>query len=91
VLCYEVLSSTEWGPGFQDWAFSPNVFMDITSTLETKLLAVEAYRHTFQSEVRPFPHPRSPEAVRIHAQHRGLMVGVAAAEAFLLVREIERG
>jgi LmbE family N-acetylglucosaminyl deacetylase len=91
VLCYEVVSSTEWGPGFQEWAFLPNVFVDISLTLEAKLQAVEAYRRTFESEVRPFPHPRSPEAVRIYAQQRGLMVGIGAAEAFLLVRQIERG
>jgi len=88
VLCYEMASSTEWGPPFSEWAFLPNVFVDISATLETKLRAVEAYRKTFQSEVKPFPHPRSPEAVRIYAQQRGVTVGMLAAEAFVLVREL---
>ena len=88
VLCYEVASSTEWGPSFAEWAFLPNVFVDISATLEAKLRAVEAYRETFQSEVKPFPHPRSPEAVRIYAQHRGVSVGIQTAEAFVLVREL---
>jgi LmbE family N-acetylglucosaminyl deacetylase len=88
VLCYEVASSTEWAPPFVDWAFLPNVFMDINATLGAKLNAVEAYRETFQSEVRPFPHPRSPEAVRLYAQQRGIAVGMLAAEAFVLVREL---
>jgi len=88
VLCYEVASSTEWGPPFAEWAFFPNVYVDITGTLEAKLQAFEAYRDTFISEVRPFPHPRSPEAVRIYAQHRGVSVGSYAAEAFVLVREV---
>jgi LmbE family N-acetylglucosaminyl deacetylase len=91
VLCYEMASSTEWGPPFTEWAFLPNVFVDISATLEAKLKAVEAYRETFQSEVKPFPHPRSPEAVRIYAQQRGITVGMAAAEAFALVRELVKG
>jgi LmbE family N-acetylglucosaminyl deacetylase len=90
VLCYEMASSTEWGPPFAEWAFLPNVFVDISTTLEAKLRAVEAYRETFQSEVRPFPHPRSSEAVRICAQQRGVTVGMKAAEAFILVRELVR-
>lgn len=88
VLCYETASSTEWGPPFAEWEFLPNVFVDISATLEAKLRAVEAYRETFQSEVKPFPHPRSPEAVRIYAQQRGVTVGMLAAEAFVLVREL---
>ncbi len=90
VLCYEVASSTEWGPPFADWAFLPNVHVDISSTLEAKLRAIEAYRETFQSEIKPFPHPRSPEAVRFYAQQRGITVGMTAAEAFVLVRELLR-
>lgn len=88
VLCYEVASSTEWCPPFTEWAFVPNVFVDVSATLVAKLGAVEAYRETFQNEVKPFPHPRSPEAVRIYAQQRGVTVGMQAAEAFVLVREL---
>ncbi len=88
VLSYEVASSTEWGPPFGEWAFLPNSFVDIAPTLETKLCAVEMYRETFESEIKPFPHPRSPEAVRIYAQQRGVSVGLQAAEAFMLVREL---
>lgn len=91
VLCYEVASSTEWGPPFAEWAFLPNVYVDITATLEAKLRAFEAYRQTFQSEIKPFPHPRSPEAVRIFAQQRGVTVGMQAAEAFILVRQLVKG
>jgi LmbE family N-acetylglucosaminyl deacetylase len=87
-LCYEVASSTEWGPPFPDWAFLPNVFVNIKATLDTKLRAVETYRQTYQSEVKPFPHPRSPEAVSIYAQQKGVTVGMQAAEAFVLLREL---
>jgi LmbE family N-acetylglucosaminyl deacetylase len=88
VLCYEVPSSTEWGPPFADWAFLPNVFVDISDTLEVKQQAVKAYRTTFESEVKPYPHPRSPEAVQINAQQRGIVVGMRAAEAFVLMRQL---
>jgi LmbE family N-acetylglucosaminyl deacetylase len=88
LLCYEVASSTEWGPSFGEWAFIPNLFVDISATLELKLKAVDAYRATFESEIKAFPHPRSPEAVQIYSQHRGVTVGMRAAEAFVLVREL---
>ncbi len=88
VLSYEVASSTEWGPPFTEWAFQPNVYVDISVTLDAKLQAIEAYRETFQSEIKPYPHPRSPEAVGVYAQHRGITVGMQAAEAFVLVREL---
>jgi LmbE family N-acetylglucosaminyl deacetylase len=88
LLCYEVASATEWGPPCTDWVFSPNVFVDVHNTLDAKLRALDAYRETFQSEVKPYPHPRSSEAVRIFAQHRGVTVGLQAAEAFVLLREL---
>ena len=88
LLCYEVASSTEWGPPFADWAFLPTVYIDISATLDEKLRAFEAYRTTFISEVRPYPHPRSPEALRVYAQQRGIAVGMQAAEAFILVRDL---
>lgn len=87
LLCYEVASSTEWGPPFAEWAFLPTVYVDISQTLEIKVRAFEAYRDTFVSEVKPFPHPRSPEGVRIYALHHGIVAGLRAAEAFILVRE----
>jgi len=90
VLCYEVASSTEWAPPLSDSAFLPNVFVDINDTLDEKLRAVEAYRDTFMPEVTEFPHPRSPEAVRVYAHSRGVSVGMVAAEAFALVRGLRR-
>ncbi len=91
VLCYEVASSTEWGPPFADWAFLPNVYLDISAVLEKKLEALAAYKDTYRSEIMPFPHPRSIEAARAYAQQRGITVGMHAAEAFVLVRELQFG
>jgi LmbE family N-acetylglucosaminyl deacetylase len=85
VLCYEVLSETEWAAPFVDNAFVPNVFVYISETLGTKLKAMSEYK----SELKEFPHPRSLEAITALAKMRGAAVGVEAAEAFMLVREIQ--
>ena len=85
VICYEVLSETEWAAPFVDSAFAPNVFVNISEMLETKLKAMSEYK----SELKEFPHPRSLEAISALAKMRGAAVGVEAAEAFMLVREIQ--
>lgn len=84
VYTFEVPSSTEWT--FQQFqpSFVPNVFVDISIGLERKIEAMQVY----ESEARHFPHPRSPEALRVIAQTRGSMVGLQAAEAFQLIRSV---
>jgi len=84
LLFFEVPSSTEWRPPSSAESFNPNWFVDITATLTAKMKALEAY----QAELRPFPHPRSLQAVGALAQWRGASVGVEAAEAFVLGRKI---
>ena len=83
VLCYETLSETEWAAPSVENAFIPNVYVDISDTLETKLKAAAAYK----TELKEFPHPRSLEAISALAKLRGSTIGVEAAEAFTLVRE----
>ena len=82
IMCFEVLSSTEWNVGS---SFIPNAFVDITDLFDKKIAALREYR----SEMRQYPHPRSPEGAEILAKMRGLVVGRKAAEAFEIVREIE--
>ena len=84
LLFFEVPSSTEWRPPGSAESFNPNWFVDISSTLATKL---EALR-TYGAELRAFPHPRSLKAVDALAQWRGATVGVEAAEAFFLARKL---
>ena len=83
VLCYELLSSTEWGNTLNYGTFTPNFYVDIADTLDTKLKAMAAYK----TELKEPPHPRSLKAISILASLRGLNVGIAAAEAFRLIRE----
>ncbi|HEC15248.1 MAG TPA: PIG-L family deacetylase [Sedimenticola sp.] len=84
LLFFEVPSSTEWRPTGSAPQFVPNFFVDITGTLEVKQRALQAYR----DEMRPFPHPRSLEAIEALARWRGASCGVAAAEAFVLGRQL---
>ncbi len=85
VYAFEVLSSSHVAaPNFGP-PFLPNSFVDIASTLERKLSAMTRYKGELQS----FPHPRSLEAIKALAQLRGTVCGLPAAEAFVLVREIQ--
>ncbi|MBO9517198.1 MAG: PIG-L family deacetylase [Porphyrobacter sp.] len=86
IFCYETLSETNWYAPPTTPAFVPNVFFDITDTLDAKLDAFAA----FESQVRSFPEERSIEAINALAQFRGATVHVRAAEAFMLIREIAR-
>jgi LmbE family N-acetylglucosaminyl deacetylase len=90
LLCYETASSTEWAPPFPGSVFSPNVFVDIAGTLPAKLEALAAYERTHSGEMRPYPHPRSYEAVEAYAKRHGAAAGVHAAEPFMLVRQVHR-
>ncbi len=82
IYAFEVPSSTEWA--FQQFnnPFSPNVFVDISATLETKIQAMQLY----SSEMQTFPHPRSKKLLKFHSQYRGSIAGLTAAEAFELIR-----
>jgi LmbE family N-acetylglucosaminyl deacetylase len=84
LLFFEVPSSTEWRPSGSLNSFNPNYFVDITEALPKKLEALNAYAE----ELRAFPHPRSIKAITALAQWRGAMVGVEAAEAFMLGRKL---
>ena len=53
-------SSTEWGAR----NFIPDTWVDISDTIENKIRAFECY----YSETKPYPHPRSSEALR-HQGH----------------------
>lgn len=84
VCAFEVLSSTEWAFGHE--SFRPNCFVDIEKHLGTKIDALRAY----ETEVQPYPHPRSVEAVTSLARRRGSQSGLMAAEAFCLLRRVQR-
>ncbi len=82
ILFFEVPSSTDWQMPNPAMTFAPNWFEDASETLPLKLKALQAYA----SEMRPWPHARSLEAVEHLAKWRGANAGWDAAEAFMLGR-----
>lgn len=82
LLCYPVDTLSIAGHGTPQ----PNLYSDISQTLELKLEALKIY----ETEVRAYPHPRSLEAVRYAALRNGTMVGLEAAEVFQCVLEVRR-
>jgi LmbE family N-acetylglucosaminyl deacetylase len=84
VYAFEIPSSTEWAFGLSGTPFAPNVFVSIGDTLQAKIAAMALY----ESEVRPFPFPRSAEALMAIARHWGSVAGLPSAEAFCLLRSI---
>jgi LmbE family N-acetylglucosaminyl deacetylase len=83
---FETVSSTEWMPPGCFPVFQPNLFVDIAPYWPTKLAALRRY----EEEMRPWPHPRSIEAIESLARWRGATVGVEMAEAFVLLRDVVR-
>lgn len=85
IITFETMSGTEWRASTDPKHFIPNLFVSITEEeLNAKIKAMESYEY----EKRIYPHPRSPEALKIVAQRWGVAMGVPYAEAFCLVRNI---
>jgi len=84
MLFFEIASSTEWQTPSSAPAFAPNWFVDISDTLDIKLKALA----TYTSEMCPWPHPRSLEGLEYLSRWRGSTVGMVAAEAFILGRNL---
>lgn len=84
IYCYEVLSETHWNIPYVEAGFLPTTYVDISSHLATKLEALSRYK----SQLRPSPDPRSLKAVEALAVLRGHQMGMAAAEAFVTVRQL---
>lgn len=82
IYSFEILSSTEWN---YPLGFSPDVFFDISNTLEYKLKAFRVYK----SELRDFPHPRSLRGIQLNAEYWGMRVGFKYVEVFKSIRIIK--
>jgi len=83
ILTFETPSSTEWQAPNHPTCFSPNYYVEIAENdLKAKIDGMESY----EFERRDYPHPRSPEALRIIAQRNGMIVGMSMSEAFQIIR-----
>jgi LmbE family N-acetylglucosaminyl deacetylase len=87
ILAFETPSGTEWQASTDPRAFVPNWYMEVSEEdIQAKIEGMEEYRF----EKREYPHPRSPKALKIHANHVGMTIGCEYAEAFCLVRSINK-
>lgn len=86
IITFETPSGTEWRAASDPKHFIPNLFFRISEeNLAAKITGMESY----EFEKRVYPHPRSPEALKILAQRWGVVVGKPLAEAFMLIRHID--
>jgi LmbE family N-acetylglucosaminyl deacetylase len=85
VHVYETLSETEFDIRPGNSPFNPNRFVDVSAYLERKIKIMELYA----GEMAAPPFPRSGEAIRALATLRGLVASCLAAEAFMVMRDIE--
>ena len=85
VYGYETMSETAWNaPNVQN-DFIPNVYVDITGTLEEKKKALSY----FTLQISEFPDARSLDAIDALARYRGALMNMKAAESFMLIRELK--
>lgn len=82
ILAYETLSETNWNAPYVTPGFIPNVFVNITDTLDRKLQAMQM----FETQLQQAPNERSVEALRALAVLRGATVHCPAAEGFVHIR-----
>lgn len=83
IAAFEIPSSTEC----QDQemlSFRPNCYVDITSYIDKKMMAMKCYR----SELKKHPHPRSLKGIEFLASKRGAEICRDYAEAFRIIREV---
>ena len=84
LLAYDVLGVANFGG--TSISFRPQIFFEGDAFRTKKTNALLAY----DLEVRPYPHPRSPEAIDAQGRVYGVLSGALWAEAFELIREVRR-
>jgi LmbE family N-acetylglucosaminyl deacetylase len=84
LAAYETLSETHWNAPHIEPSFTPNWVVDITAQIGAKLEALACY----ESQMAPFPAPRSLEAAKALAMFRGTQAGFAYGEGFHVIRMV---
>jgi N-acetylglucosamine malate deacetylase 1 len=86
ILMYECLSETEFAPALPENVFMPNFFIDVSVYFDKKLEIMRIY----SSELGNHPFPRSEQNITALAVYRGSQAGVKYAEAFQLLKFIDK-
>jgi N-acetylglucosamine malate deacetylase 1 len=83
LITFETPSGTEWRASSDPKHFIPNLFIEVSEeNLSAKIKGMEAY----EFEKRDYPHPRSPEALKVLSKRYGVMMGGNYYEAFQIIR-----
>ena len=86
ILSFETPSSSDQMPQITPFIFTPNHYVNISDIWKKKITSLKFYK----KELRPKPHPRSLENIKISAQRWGTVSGFKAAEAFQIIRKFEK-
>lgn len=86
IRAFETPSATDYGHKSITGNFYPNLYVDITNTWNIKLKALNEYK----IEMRGAPHSRSIDGLKNLAEYRGNQVGLKFAEAFEILRKVQR-
>jgi LmbE family N-acetylglucosaminyl deacetylase len=85
IITFETPSGTEWRASSDPKNFIPNMFLEVNEDdINAKVTGMEAY----EFERRKYPHPRSPESLKILSQRWGIVNGKQFCEAFQIIRTI---
>lgn len=84
VLACEVISETDAAAPLVRSPFVPNVFVDISDTIDRKIEIFSLYK----TEIHADAGPRTLSSIKALARVRGATIGVEHAESFMMVREI---
>ena len=84
VLAYQTLSETGYNLQPEKTGFNPNVWVDISDSLEQKINIMRMY----SGEMGKHPFPRSEKSLRAQATLEGARAGRHFAEGFILLQEI---
>jgi len=86
IMTFEVPSSTDFRMLNRSKNFIPNHFVNVEKYLKFKLNAIKCYKN----ELKKSPHSRSLNGIKNLSKIRGNQSGVKNAEAFEIIRRIDR-
>ena len=86
IIAYEIPSSTDYSYYREDKSFIPNYILNIEKFWNKKRKAIKSYG----SEIKKYPNSRSIKGIYNLAKTRGVQNGVKLAEAFRILKEIQR-
>ena len=85
-ITFEVPSATDFRVLKNKKNFVPNFFVNIENSLKSKIKAIKIYK----DELKPYPHSRSLKGLKNLNKIRGNQCGLKYAEAFEIIRVIEK-